>query len=254
MTYFKLSLRNLKKSFKEYTIYFLTLLFGVCIFYTFNSIESQKIMMDISEYQASAFEMVGKVMSVASVFIAGVLGFLIVYANNYLIRRRKKELGIYMTLGMEKGSIGRILFLETVFIGLISLVVGTILGVFLSQGLSVLTAKLFQVNLTKFQFVFSTTALKKTILYFAIIYSIVLIFNSVTLRKVKLIDLLTAAKKNETLKTKNIMVSVVIFIISAIMIGYAYYRVLTNGIPNLNSDFAVTVALGVIGTLSLIHI
>lgn len=248
MTYFKLALGNVKKSFKEYTIYFLTLLFGVCIFYTFNSIESQKIMMDIGEYQKSAFEMVGKVMSVASVFIAGVLGFLIVYANNYLIRRRKKELGIYMTLGMEKGSIGRTLFLETVFIGLISLVLGSILGIFLSQGLSVLTAKLFQVNLTKFQFVFSMEALKKTILYFAIIYSIVLIFNSVTLRKVKLIDLLTAAKKNETLKTKNIMISIIIFIISVVMIGYGYYRILSKGIAELDGDFSLTIVIGVIGT------
>ena len=248
MTYFKLALGNVKKSFKEYTIYFLTLLFGVCIFYTFNSIESQKIMMDIGEYQKAAFEMVGKVMSVASVFIAGVLGFLIVYANNYLIRRRKKELGIYMTLGMEKGSIGRTLFLETVFIGLISLVLGSILGIFLSQGLSVLTAKLFQVNLTKFQFVFSMEALKKTILYFAIIYSIVLIFNSVTLRKVKLIDLLTAAKKNETLKTKNIMISVIIFIISVVMIGYGYYRILSKGIAELDGDFSLTIVIGVIGT------
>lgn len=248
MTYFKLALGNVKKSFKEYTIYFLTLLFGVCIFYTFNSIESQKIMMDIGEYQKAAFEMVGKVMSVASVFIAGVLGFLIVYANNYLIRRRKKELGIYMTLGMEKGSIGRTLFLETVFIGLISLVLGSILGIFLSQGLSVLTAKLFQVNLTKFQFVFSMEALKKTILYFAIIYSIVLIFNSVTLRKVKLIDLLTAAKKNETLKTKNIMISIIIFIISVVMIGYGYYRILSKGIAELDGDFSLTIVIGVIGT------
>lgn len=248
MTYFKLALGNVKKSFKEYTIYFLTLLFGVCIFYTFNSIESQKIMMDIGEYQKAAFEMVGKVMSVASVFIAGVLGFLIVYANNYLIRRRKKELGIYMTLGMEKGSIGRTLFLETVFIGLISLVLGSILGIFLSQGLSVLTAKLFQVNLTKFQFVFSMEALKKTILYFAIIYSIVLIFNSVTLRKVKLIDLLTAAKKNETLKTKNIMISIIIFIISVVMIGYGYYRILSKGIAELDAYFSLTIVIGVIGT------
>lgn len=248
MTYFKLAFKNLKKSFKEYTIYFLTLLFGVCIFYTFNSIEAQKVMMDISDYQAEAFTMVGKVLSVASVFIAAVLGFLIVYANNYLIKRRKKELGVYMVLGMEKGSIGRILFLETVLIGLVSLVVGTVLGVFLSQGLSIFTAKLFQVNLTKFQFVFSADALRKTILYFTIIYFIVLIFNSLTLRKVKLIDLFLAAKKNEKLKTKNIMVSVIVFIISIIMIGLAYHRILKDGIAVLDGNIKATLALGVIGT------
>ena len=248
MTYFKLAFKNLKKSFKEYTIYFLTLLFGVCIFYTFNSIEAQKVMMDISDYQAAAFTMVGKVLSVASVFIAAVLGFLIVYANNYLIKRRKKELGVYMVLGMEKGSIGRIFFLETVLIGLVSLVVGPVLGVFLSQGLSIFTAKLFRVNLTKFQFVFSTDALRKTILYFTIIYFIVLIFNSLTLRKVKLIDLFLAAKKNEKLKTKNIMVSVIVFIISIIMIGLAYYRILKDGIAVLDGNIKATLALGVIGT------
>lgn len=166
MTYFKLALGNVKKSFKEYTIYFLTLLFGVCIFYTFNSIESQKIMMDIGEYQKSAFEMVGKVMSVASVFIAGVLGFLIVYANNYLIRRRKKELGIYMTLGMENKQLSRLIFVETMLIGFISLVVGIGLGVLLSQGLSIFTAQLFKVNLVNFTFVFSKIAFIKTTVCF----------------------------------------------------------------------------------------
>ena len=99
--YFKLASKNLKKSIKDYTIYFLTLVFGICIFYTFNSIESQRVMMDLSEIQAGAFQIIDVFMSVASVFISFILGFLIVYANNYLIKRRKKEFGIYMTLGME---------------------------------------------------------------------------------------------------------------------------------------------------------
>lgn len=68
--YFKLATRNLKKSLRDYTIYFLTLVFGVCIFYTFNSIESQKIMMNLTEEQATAFQMINLVMGVASVFIS----------------------------------------------------------------------------------------------------------------------------------------------------------------------------------------
>ena len=198
--YFKLATRNLKKSLKDYTIYFLTLVFGVCIFYTFNSIESQKVMMDLTDMQAAAFQLIDVVMGVASVFISFVLGFLIVYANNFLIRRRKKEFGIYMTLGMENKQLSRLIFIETMLIGVVSLVVGVALGVLLSQGLSIFTAKLFKVNLVNFTFVFSKIAFIKTLVCFGLIYLVDLIFNSFTIRKVKLIDLLTSAKKNESLK------------------------------------------------------
>ena len=162
--YFKLAIKNLKKSLKDYTIYFLTLVFGVCIFYTFNSIESQRVMMDLNDMQAAAFQLTDIVMAVASVFISFVLGFLIVYANNYLIKRRKKEFGIYMTLGMENKQLSRLIFVETMLIGFISLVVGIGLGVLLSQGLSIFTAQLFKVNLVNFTFVFSKISFIKKIL------------------------------------------------------------------------------------------
>ena len=224
--YFKLASKNLKKSIKDYTIYFLTLVFGICIFYTFNSIESQRVMMDLSEIQAGAFQIIDVFTSVASVFISFILGFLIVYANNYLIKRRKKEFGIYMTLGMENKQLSRIIFVETILIGLISLAVGIGIGTILSQGLSIFTAKLFKVKLVNFTFVFSKLAFVKTVMCFGLIYLVVLIFNSFTIRKVKLIDLLTSAKKNESLKVKNIWISVITFVISIVMIGSAYFIVL----------------------------
>ena len=153
--YFKLAAKNIKKSLKDYTIYFLTLVFGVCIFYTFNSIKSQGVMMELSGLQANAFELTNSVIGIASVFISFILGFLIVYANNYLIKRRKKEFGIYMTLGMENKSLSRIIFVETMLIGVISLGIGLVCGVLLSQGISVFTAKLFKTDITKFTFIFS---------------------------------------------------------------------------------------------------
>ena len=197
--YFKLAIRNLKKSLKDYTIYFLTLVFGVCIFYTFNSIQSQSIMMELSDVKANMFEVTSDIIGIASVFISFILGFLIVYANNYLIKRRKKEFGIYMTLGMDNRKISTIIFIETMLVGIISLVIGLIFGVLLSQGISILTANLFEVNITKFQFVFSKKAFLKTIQNFGIIYLVVLVFNSINIRCVKLIDLLNASKKNEKL-------------------------------------------------------
>ncbi|MDU1312848.1 ABC transporter permease [Clostridium septicum] len=247
--YSKLATRNLKRSLKDYTIYFLTLIFAVSIFYVFNSIESQRIMMELSDMQANAFELVSKTMGIASKFMAFILGFLIVYANNYLIKRRKKEFGIYMTLGMEKGSLSRVIFMETLMVGVISLIIGLTIGVLLSQGLSILTAKMFQVNLVKFKFVFSETAAIRTVLCFGIIYLVVLLFNTISIRKIKLIDLLTSSRKNETVKVKNIWVSVLVFIISLMMIGEAYYIVLSKGIAEIGFNFnLMSILLGVLGT------
>ena len=244
--YFKLAAKNIKKSLKDYTIYFLTLVFGVCIFYTFNSIKSQGVMMELSGLQANAFELTNSVIGIASVFISFILGFLIVYANNYLIKRRKKEFGIYMTLGMENQSLSRIIFVETMLIGVISLGIGLVCGVLLSQGISVFTAKLFKTDITKFTFIFSKDAFIRTIICFGLIYLVVLIFNSYAVRKVQLIDLLNGARKNENLKVKNIWISVVVFLISITMIGIAYYMVLKAGVAVVFN--IVPIILGFVGT------
>lgn len=247
--YFKLAFKNIKKSYKNYIIYFLTLIFGVCIFYTFNSIESQSIMMDLNEQKKSAFEMAEAFMGYFSVFIAFVLGFLIVYSNNYLIKRRKKEFGVYMTLGMENGTLSRMIFLETLLIGAISLGIGLILGIMLSQALSVLTAYMFQVDLTKFQFVFSPSGFKKTVLCFSVIYLVVLIFNFISVRKIKLIDLLTASRRNEKPTIKNLWVSVILFLVSVGMLGIAYYKVINDGIAVASFNvLGLPIVFGCVGT------
>lgn len=247
--YFKLAFKNIKKSYKNYVIYFLTLIFGICIFYTFNSIESQSVMMELNEQKQSAFMMAEQLIGYFSVFIAFVLGFLIVYANNYLIKRRKKEFGIYMTLGMENGSLSKMIFLETLFIGAISLGIGVVLGIMLSQGLSVLTAYMFQLDLTKFQFVFSPLGFKRTVLCFSIIYLVVLIFNFISVRKIKLIDLLTASKRNEKPTIKNLWVSVILFLVSVGILGIAYYKVIHDGIAFASFNaLGLPILLGCIGT------
>ncbi|EHR1328522.1 MAG: ABC transporter permease [Clostridium perfringens] len=247
--YFKLAFKNIKKSYKNYVIYFLTLIFGICIFYTFNSIESQSVMMELNEQKQSAFMMAEQLIGYFSVFIAFVLGFLIVYANNYLIKRRKKEFGIYMTLGMENGSLSKMIFLETLFIGAISLGIGVVLGIMLSQALSVLTAYMFQVDLTKFQFVFSSLGFKRTVLCFSIIYLVVLIFNFISVRNIKLIDLLTASKRNEKPTIKNLWVSVILFLVSVGILGTAYYKVIHDGIAFASFNaLGLPILLGCIGT------
>lgn len=249
---FKLSFRNMKKSFKDYAIYFLTLVLGVAIFYMFNSLDSQQAMLEVSQSTRSMIQLLIQMLGMLSVFIAIVLGFLIVYANNFLVNRRKREFGIYMTLGMGRRQISAIILLETILVGILSLVVGLFIGVFASQFMSILVAKLFEADMTEFTFVFSKDACIKTCIYFAVMYLAVIIFNTLTISRYKLINLLTAVRKNEKIKMKNPIISISVFIVSAITLGYAYYLV-TGGIRELQTaeELLKPILMGIVGTVGV---
>ena len=221
----KLSIKNIKKSMKDYAIYFFTLILGVAIFYVFNALGSQTVMLDVSSSTEELIELMMTMLSGVSVFVSFILGFLIIYASRFLIKRRNKEFGIYLTLGMSKRKISMILFFETLFIGIISLVVGLGIGIILSQLMSLVVANMFEANLTKFAFVFSKASCIKTIIYFGIMYLLVMIFNTYSVSKCKLIDLLNGAKKSEKIKLKNPILCIIIFIISCLVLGKAYHMV-----------------------------
>ena len=247
--YSKIAINNVKKSFKDYTIYFLTIAFAVCIFYSFNAIDAQKAVLDMNKSQAEYMTVVTTLISYVSVFVSFILGGLILYANNFLIKKRKKELGIYMTLGMKKSKISKILLGETLIVGILSLAAGLLLGVLLSQGLSLFTAKLFEVDMTEFKFIISFGAISKTILYFAIIFGILMIFNTTIVSRYKLIDMLNAGRKNEEIKIKNPIVSSIIFIISALILIVAYYLVSKVGLNMQKIEFKASIVLGILGTV-----
>lgn len=249
--YFKIALNNVRKSFKDYSIYFLTLTLGVCIFYAFNSIGDQKAFLELGKRQAEYIKVLQGLISGISVFISCVLGGLILYANNFLVKKRKKELGIYMTLGMGKNKISKILTYETALVGIISLVVGLGVGIIVSQGISAFAAKLFEVSLSNYKFLLSTDAILKTILYFGIIFILVMLFNTFVISKYKLIDMLTAAKKNEDIKIKNPILTAIIFFISLGLLGVAYKLVIKVGLNPTDSMFLVSIVLGILGTLLL---
>ncbi|MGV2803285.1 FtsX-like permease family protein [Clostridium perfringens] len=249
--YFKIALNNVRKSFKDYSIYFLTLTLGVCIFYAFNSVGDQKAFLELGKRQAEYINILQRLISGISVFISCVLGGLILYANNFLVKKRKKELGIYMTLGMGKNKISKILTYETALVGIISLVVGLGVGIIVSQGISAFAAKLFEVSLSNYKFLLSTDAILKTILYFGIIFILVMLFNTFVISKYKLIDMLTAAKKNEDIKIKNPILIAIIFFISLGLLGVAYKLVIKVGLNPTDSMFLVSIVLGILGTLLL---
>lgn len=247
---FKLSIKNMKKSFKDYAIYFLTLVLGVAIFYMFNSLDSQQAMLQVSQSQREIIKLMITMLSYVSVFIAVVLGLLIVYANNFLINRRKREFGIYMTLGMGKRQISRIILMETIFVGIISLIIGLIVGVFASQFMSVLVAKMFEADMSEFQLVFSKDACIKTCIYFAVMYVAVMFFNTFTVSRYKLINLLNASKKNEKVKIKNPFLCIVVFIVAVALLGYAYWKV-TGDVHSLDTadKLLPPILMGIVGTV-----
>lgn len=251
---FKLANKNIKKSFKDYAIYFFTLVFAVAMFYTFNSLDAQTSMSALSNSTRSTIQSLVRVISYLSVFVAVILGFLIVYANNFLIKRRKKEFGLYLTLGMSKRKVSFILVLETLLIGIISLGIGLLVGVFLSQLLSLLTIKMFEINLSAYQFVFSIAALKQTILDFSIIYLLVIIFDTFSITRFKLIDLIMASHKNEKIRLKNNILIFLTFILAIGLIGYGYYLLFHNAFLDTESNKMITMIIcGSLGTLFLFY-
>ena len=246
---FKMSVKNIRKSIKDYTIYFLTLILGVAIFYMFNSLDSQEAMLVVNSSTRQIVKLMVGMINYVSVFVAVILGFLIVYANNFLIKRRKREFGLYMTLGMGKRQISGILLGETFLIGLISLVVGLVIGVFGSQLMSILVAKLFQADMSEYQFVFSDAACWKTCAYFGVMYAASMVLNIVIISRYKLIDLISAEKKNEKVRMKNPVICVLVFLAAAVTLGTAYYMV-TGGLTQLDlmNQLVIPILMGIVST------
>lgn len=246
---FKMSVKNIRRSFKDYTIYFFTLILGVAVFYVFNALGSQTVMLKLSNTMYEILELMNRILSGVSVFVSCILGALILYASRFLIKRRKKEFGIYLTLGMSKYKISRILFMETLLIGLLSLAVGLAAGVLVSQCMSVVVANLFDADMTRFRFVFSGAACIKTCGYFAIMYVLVMIFNSFNISRCRLVELIQADRENERVKMKNPWVCTVVFLVAAALLGTAYWMV-TAGVFDMNvaDHIYVPVVMGCIGT------
>ena len=247
----KLAARNIRRSVRDYAIYFVTLVFGVAVFYAFNSIGSQQVLFDIEASATSnIFDTTQTMLNGLSVFIAFVLGFLIVYANRFLIKRRKHEFGIYLTLGMNPRSVSLIVLGETAIVGLVSLGIGLICGVLASQALAFATAALFGLRMAGYRFVFSPDALFATVACFIVIYLVVALFNLLAVNRYKLIDLLSASSHNEKDPVRNPWACLAVFIVSLGVLVFAYNRLIVNGLVMLDDpNFYLATAGMLVGSL-----
>lgn len=245
----RLAVRNVRRSMRDYAVYFVTLVFGVAAFYAFNSVQSQSVLFDLRGVaSADAFDLTARFLGMFSVLIACVLGFLVVYANRFLIRRRKREFGTYLLLGMRPAQVSAIVLMETVCVGAASLAAGLVLGAVLSQGLSFLTAGLFNIPMQQYRFVFSGEALRQTLLCFALVFAVVALFNTLSLRRCRLVDLLGAAARSERATVRRPWVGLLGFAVAVGLLAWAYVTLFESGLTEFGAEFWKATALMVAGT------
>lgn len=225
----RLAWGSVARARRDYLIYLLTLTLGVTVFYAFNTISLQ---VDLANVNIEGLdEVLGELLGNLTVFLGAVMGFLMVYANNFIMKRRNKEFGLYQVLGMTRGQVARIMALETVIVSAAALVLGIILGVGLSQLMVFFTASLFKTQIANFRFIFSTSALALTVGCLATIFLVTLVFNLRVVRRSRLVDLMGSGRRNESIKTRNPLLAGLVCLLGAVLIGVAYSRLLHDGLP-----------------------
>lgn len=254
----KLAWGNVRRAGRDYLVYLLTLTLGVTVFYAFNTVSMQVDIAGIDEEGLA--QVMGSMLGYLTYFLAGVMAFLMVYANNFIMKRRKKEFGLYQVLGMGRGRVATIMALETVIVSVVAFVAGIVLGVGLSQLMTFFTASLFKTQIANFHFFFSVHAFNLTLACMLVMFVLTLLLNLRAVRRTKLIELMGAERRNESIKTRNPWIAIVIFAVGVVLVGVAYYRLLRDGFPLTATDsklqeamsqFGITTAMVTVGTFAL---
>ena len=254
----KLAWGNVRRAGRDYLVYLLTLTLGVTVFYAFNTVSMQVDIAGIDEEGLA--QVMGSMLGYLTYFLAGVMAFLMVYANNFIMKRRKKEFGLYQVLGMGRGRVATIMALETVIVSVVAFVAGIVLGVGLSQLMTFFTASLFKTQIANFHFFFSVHAFNLTLACMLVMFVLTLLLNLRAVRRTKLIELMGAERRNESIKTRNPWIAIAIFAVGAVLVGVAYYRLLRDGFPLTATDsklqeamsqFGITTAMVTVGTFAL---
>lgn len=254
----KLAWGNVRRAGRDYLVYLLTLTLGVTVFYAFNTVSMQVDIAGIDEEGLA--QVMGSMLGYLTYFLAGVMAFLMVYANNFIMKRRKKEFGLYQVLGMGRGRVATIMALETVIVSVVAFVAGIVLGVGLSQLMTFFTASLFKTQIANFRFFFSVHAFNLTLVCMLVMFVLTLLLNLRAVRRTKLIELMGAERRNESIKTRNPWIAIAIFVVGAVLVGVAYYRLLRDGFPLTATDsklqeamnqFGITTAMVTVGTFAL---
>ena len=245
----RLALRNVRLAGRDYAIYFITVALGIAMFYAFNAVRGQAALLDaLSADAARMVELLDMFVKLFSVVVACALGFLVVYANRFLIRRRRREFGTYLLLGMSAGRVSRVLLIETALVGLASLAAGLVLGIAISQGLSFATAALMGTTMTRYRFVVSTDAIAFTTVCLLAVFAVSSLVDVIYIRRCRLVDLCSPHQASERAGIRHVGVRAAAFVASLALLACAYWQLKVNGLQEADAHFWAATALMLAGT------
>lgn len=241
MTLFELTSRNVKRNFRLYTIYLVSMIVSVMIYFTFVALTYNETLMSAMEYQNN-FTLS---MSIASTCTLLFIFMFVMYANGFFTRHRKKEFGTYLILGMKERQLSTMIFYENLIISAISIIVGVLMGGLLSKFFAMIVLKLMVYH-EDISISFPPMAILQTAIVFLILSLVVSLQAFYIIRRVKLRELFYAAQKAE----KPIKVSFLLSALSVLLLGTAYFlisRGWESTIWKEHTPFAlITTAVGII--------
>ncbi|CAH2763141.1 ABC transporter permease [Erysipelothrix amsterdamensis] len=244
----KMAFKNVRKSYKDYTVYFVTLAFSVALFYIFGSFEDQAVILELTNQMGRTFKLVSEALNVISVIVVVIFAFLIVYANNFIIGRRKQEFGLYMLLGMSRFKMSLILMSETFLIGLAALFMGLFTGYILSQITGVMMGTILAVPI-HYQFIFSINGARRTIYCFSGIFILIMFLNQRKLHKITLNELFNAHRTQEMMPKGSVGWTLFQLISALAILIFDYLWVLKAG--QLIFFMPIIVGIGIFATILL---
>ena len=217
--YPKLILRNVFRNLQTYTIYFLSLALIYSLLYAFNALPSHPVMQSLSGAKEMLTTVMSQYMGLLSYLILGAIAFLIVYSTNFVLGRRKKELGLYATLGMKKHQIIGTLFFETMLVNIFALLLGFTFGLVLLVLLAHIASEFFMANYFGNLFFLDPKSISLLGYSYLVTSLIVGVMEVSTFRKKQIISLIqeNGVKKSRLIK-ENSVLQLLIFIISSIVI------------------------------------
>ncbi|HDX9576907.1 TPA: ABC transporter permease [Bacillus pseudomycoides] len=202
MTLSSIALRNIKRNFKEYALYFLSIIFSIVIYFTFASLQYNTQM----EKAAEGSKKISGAFQVSSVMLIIFVAVFIIYSNGFFTRKRKKEVGLYSLLGIRKRQIGKMLFYENMLMGLMSLVIGIVIGSVLSKLFLELLVGLMGLDL-QVHFEVSLAAITNT----AIVFFVIILYTSLQgyclIYRFKLIELFRAEREGKGMPKGSIIIA-----------------------------------------------
>ena len=194
----KLAFRNVRRSAKDYFVYFLTMTFVTALMFAFNSLIFTE---DIGEMYDIAGVMIALV-GLATFFIVLIVAWLINYMVRFMLEKRSQEFGIYLLIGMKKKEVAHLYIRENAFLGAGAFLIGMALGVLLQQ---VIMAILYSMIRMKYDIhmEFNGSCILMTVGCYAGCYILALLRSGRKFRKMNIRDLMEAQKKNEEIKESH---------------------------------------------------